>query len=310
MKKASTAVLAVALSLQAVPGGARTPWPRPAAGESESGDPEVIFTFDDGPHETWSAQILDTLAAHHVSAIFYWVGHRIDNHRHDTKKREVRRDIVRRAISEGHLVGNHTVNHLHLCHSRTDAAAEIDENDRLYQDAAELPIVMFRTPYGDHCPRVVELLAERGLTHMHWDIDPREWMGLSAEGAAASVIARLRRLQGRAVILMHDTKAQSARALPRILDWIEAENARRLQSGKRPIRILSGSDLLIERERGPLWLWGEDTAQSARQWLTSAVTSLVPGAPTAQVPGVATAPAHGPGREPATTHTSTLASPY
>jgi peptidoglycan/xylan/chitin deacetylase (PgdA/CDA1 family) len=310
VKAASTAVLAVALLAQTVPSEARPPWPTPAAGESESGDPEVIFTFDDGPHETWSARILDTLAAHHVSAIFYWVGHRIDNHRRDTKKREVRRVLVQRAISEGHLIGNHTVNHLHLCHARTDAAAEIDENDRLYQDAAELPIVMFRTPYGDHCKRVVDLLAERGLTHMHWDIDPREWMGLSAEGAAASVIARLRRLQGRAVILMHDTKGQSATALPHILDWIEAENARRRQSGKRPIRILSGSDLIIERESGPLWLWGEDTAMGARQWLTSSVSSLIPGAPRAPVPGVATAPGHGPASEPAATHTATMASPY
>ena len=37
----------------------------------------MIFTFDDGPHEKWSAKILDTLAAHRVNAIFYWVGHRV-----------------------------------------------------------------------------------------------------------------------------------------------------------------------------------------------------------------------------------------
>ncbi|HYU15794.1 MAG TPA: polysaccharide deacetylase family protein, partial [Candidatus Acidoferrum sp.] len=79
-------------------------WPKPAAGRSQSGDPEVIFTFDDGPHEKWSGKILDTLAAHRVKAIFYWVGHRVDGGRLAPRRRE----IVERAIREGHLIGNHT----------------------------------------------------------------------------------------------------------------------------------------------------------------------------------------------------------
>jgi peptidoglycan/xylan/chitin deacetylase (PgdA/CDA1 family) len=251
-------------------------WPTPAAGESQSGDPEVIFTFDDGPHEKWSEQILDALAAHQVSAIFYWVGHRVEGGRRGIQRR---RELVERAIRDGHLIGNHTVNHRHLCHSGTDAAAEIDHNDLLYAALAALPIVMFRAPYGDKCRRLMAILGDRGLTHMHWDIDPREYNGLTPDDAAQFVIGRLRRLRGRAVVLMHDTHAASARALPRILDWIAAENVRRARSGARPIRILSGSDLVAEWGRGPLWLWGEDAALSARGWFGRAMISLVPGAP-------------------------------
>jgi peptidoglycan/xylan/chitin deacetylase (PgdA/CDA1 family) len=303
-------VLVALLVGLAAPGELLADWPRPAAGRSQSGDPEVVFTFDDGPHEKWSATILDTLEAYRVSAIFYWVGHRIDNHRRDSKKRRARRALIRRAVSAGHLIGNHTVNHVHLCHADTDAAAEIDTNHRLYQKLAELPIVLFRAPYGDKCDRLVSLLGERGLTHSHWDIDPREYKGLTADDSAAYVIEKLGKLRGRAVVLMHDTKGASARALPRILQWIEDENERRQKAGKRRIRILSGSDLVVERERGPLWLWGEDVAEQASGWLGQALGSLVPGAPASEPvatddgsePGLPRAGASG-------THTATLASP-
>ncbi len=271
-------MLAAVVVALAVPAEARPSWPRPAAGESHSGDPEVIFTFDDGPHERYSAMILDTLARHGVSAIFYWVGHRIDDHRRDSKKRRRRRVLIQRAIDDGHLIGNHTVNHVHLCHQSIDAAAEIDQNDSLYERLAEFPIVLFRAPYGDRCRRLEVLLGERGFTHLHWDIDPREYNGLTAEGTAAYVIGRIKTLRGRAVVLMHDTKGASARALPRILEWIDLENQRRQTIGKRPIRIMSGSDLLIESQHGPLWSWGEETAVAARGLLGRAVTSLVPGA--------------------------------
>jgi peptidoglycan/xylan/chitin deacetylase (PgdA/CDA1 family) len=304
-------VLAALLAGMAAPGELRADWPRPAAGRSQSGDPEVVFTFDDGPHEKFSDTILDTLAAHRVSAVFYWVGHRIDNHRRDSRKRRARRALIRRAIREGHLIGNHTVNHVHLCHPDIDAAAEIDTNHSLYEKLAQMPIVLFRAPYGDKCERLVALLGERGLTHSHWDVDPREYKGLTAEDSYQYVIEKLGKLRGRAVVLMHDTKGASARALPRILQWIEDENERRQKAGKRRIRILSGSDLVVERERGPLWLWGENTAEGARGWLGRSLGSLVPGAPVSEP--VATEDVAEPGLPrgggSGGTHTATLASP-
>lgn len=252
-------------------------WPVPAAGLSESGDPEVIFTFDDGPHHKWGAQILDTLKAHGISAIFYWVGHRVDSR---CKRGRRRHALVDRAVREGHLIGNHTVNHVHLCQGPVAVAAmEIDHNREVFERLTGLPVLLFRTPYGDRCRRLTALLHERGLTHLHWDIDPHEYDGLSSKDTAAYVIGRIKRLRGRAVILMHDTKAQTARALPMILDWIVVENRRRVARGERPIRVMSGADLLLEQARGPLWEWGQGTAEVAQGTLLRALGTLVPGAP-------------------------------
>src|ERR1700733_1239370 len=54
-------------------------WPSPAAAPTMSGDPELIFTFDDGPNPKTTPLVLDALAKHHIHATFFLVGDRITN---------------------------------------------------------------------------------------------------------------------------------------------------------------------------------------------------------------------------------------
>jgi peptidoglycan/xylan/chitin deacetylase (PgdA/CDA1 family) len=238
------AILAMAL-LATSSVEARRPWPQPAAGDSRSGDPEIIFTFDDGPHEDDTAPILDILAAHDIRAIFFWTGWRVRGKKPMHVKR---RALALRALAEGHIIGNHTVTHAHLCRvTPEEAAFELDENTRLYTELAGMPPAFLRAPYGDRCFRLETQLAERGYAHLHWDMDASEWQSASSAETRDYFIDKLKKLKGRAVILMHDTKSATRRALPQVLDWISAENARRAVAGARPIRILSYVDLAREQ---------------------------------------------------------------
>src|SRR6476659_7835201 len=56
-------------------------WPVPAAGPTMSGDPELLFTFDDGPNPKTTPLVLDTLAKHHIHAVFFMVGEMAANKR-------------------------------------------------------------------------------------------------------------------------------------------------------------------------------------------------------------------------------------
>ena len=269
------ACIALIAAMAILGGSAHATWPRPAAGDSASGDPEVIFTFDDGPHETRTVPILDELRRRNIKAIFFWVGYRVAK---NGKHRDLRRRLVERAVADGHIIGNHTINHVHLCSiSRELAAREIDVNARIFEKLTGQPQLLFRAPYGNHCPRLVSMLHERHLGHVFWDIDPREWEHKDAKRTASAVIRKLKKLRGRAVILLHDTKPASVRALPRILDWIEEENARRVKDGRRPIRILDGSDLMAERIGPELTNWANATARDARDAVATAISRLVPG---------------------------------
>lgn len=249
-------------------------WPTPAAGSSASGDPEVVFTFDDGPHEKHTAAILDELGKRHIQAIFFWVGRRISS----GSRMDDRIALVRRAVREGHLIANHTITHPDLCLIDTAAAElEIDENIRLYEHASGLPMLLFRAPYGAYCKRLKRMLGDRSLRHLHWDIDPQEWDHHDPKRAARYVTAKLARLDGRAVVLMHDTHAVTRRALPIILDWIEEENERRSASGKgRPIRIIDASELVIESMDIPAIVWARDAAKAPALRISAALSRLIP----------------------------------
>jgi peptidoglycan/xylan/chitin deacetylase (PgdA/CDA1 family) len=249
-------------------------WPKPAGGASASGAPEVIFTFDDGPHRKYTASILDELERRGIKAIFFWVGHRVT--RGGGMEEQI--DLVHRAVREGHLIGSHTINHANLCQMKRDEAAEeIDLNSRIYEQLSGLPMLLFRAPYGAKCRQLESMLEERSIQHMHWDFDPREWEHHSSERITDYMIRKLKYLDGRAIVLMHDTKAASAKALPEVLDWIEHENERRVKNGRKPpIRILSGSDLLAERMDPALSIWLAGVTTRSATALTAALGQLVP----------------------------------
>src|SRR5688500_4743008 len=96
-------------------------WPTPAAGNSASGDPEVLFTFDDGPSPTTTPKVLDILAKHHIRAVFFLVGEM-------TKSGNKRVPaIIERILREGHVIATHTMTHKDLCRVAEDKAiSEID----------------------------------------------------------------------------------------------------------------------------------------------------------------------------------------
>ncbi len=246
-------------------------WPAPAAGLTRTGDPEIIFTFDDGPDPRTTERVLETLEQHQVSAIFFMVGWRFQ--RGDTVKS---RALVDRILDGGHVIANHTITHAQLCGLQPEGIdQEIAGAREILEREARMSIPWFRTPYGAHCSRLVESLTRNGIDHFHWDIDPQEWQGKSAKSTAAYVIKKLARLDGRAVLLMHDTKPATVAALPEILTWMQTENARRKSIGRRQIRVISGPELAAERA-APTLAWLTQAASAARDHLATALTTNVP----------------------------------
>jgi peptidoglycan/xylan/chitin deacetylase (PgdA/CDA1 family) len=246
-------VLAVVAGLVA-PASAKV-WPSPAAGPSASGDPEIIFTFDDGPNPTLTPKVLDILAKRHIKAVFFLIGENVEAKNKNVPK------ILRRMLAEGHVLANHTWSHKDLCRVKEDkGASEIDGGHDAIVKVTGIDPAWFRAPFGSRCDRIEALLDERGLAHTHWDLDPQEWRpGTPKEKVVAYVTGALARAKGRNVLLMHDIHDVTVKALPEILDWIDAENARRKESGKKPIRIVQAPDLARESLSPGLEAWAKDT---------------------------------------------------
>ena len=61
----------------------------------------VYLTFDEGYEAGYTNTILDVLKKNEVSATFFITAHYVNT----------QPDLVKRMIDEGHIIGNHTVNH-------------------------------------------------------------------------------------------------------------------------------------------------------------------------------------------------------
>ena len=247
-------------------------WPTPAAGESASGDPEILFTFDDGPNPTTTPKVLDILKQHHVRAVFFLVGEMTD-----TENKKVPA-IVQRILREGHVLASHTMHHKDLCRTKLQdaaAASDIDDGIAAIEKVSKIKLAWFRTPYGARCQRVDDLLAERQLRHFHWDLDPQEWKHNDPAKAFSYVTGSLARSSNRNVLLMHDIKTATVKSLPQILEWIEAENKKRSESGKRRIRILQAPMLAVEQLPKGFAAWSAD-ATARVVGLRTALASVLP----------------------------------
>lgn len=258
------------IALGVAGGAAAKGWPTPAAGDSASGGPEVLFTFDDGPNPRTTPLVLDTLARHHIHAVFFLVGEMVENPNPKVSA------LVQRMLREGHVIATHTMKHKDLCRVPEGVGAkDLDDGKAIIEQVAGVPTAWFRAPFGTRCDRLERLLAERHLQHFHWDLDPQEWKHGNAARTVKYVTGELGRAYGRNVLLMHDVKQATTRALPQILEWIDAENARRAKSRKKPIRIVQAPQLAVEQLPRGLGRWLRDATAGARA-LPDAIARMLP----------------------------------
>lgn len=167
----------------------------------------VAITFDDGPHETVTPQILDTLKKYNVKATFYVLGQRVVNNP----------ELARRILDEGHEIGNHTWSHPDL--KKLSDKAILDEynrtTDMIVQTTGALPS-SFRAPYGSINAHIASLVP---LKNVLWSIDTLDWKHRDPE-QTLQIVNNL--LHNNAIILMHDIHQPTADALDRVLASIQA----------------------------------------------------------------------------------------
>jgi peptidoglycan-N-acetylglucosamine deacetylase len=127
----------------------------------------VALTFDDGPHPTWTPQVLDLLAEHGVRATFFVVGARGERHP----------DLLRRIVADGHVIANHTHTHPTVdgrdldTLPLADRVREMELASGVIDGATAVRPCFFRAPGGRHRTTLTQQLAnDRGMTVTHWSM--------------------------------------------------------------------------------------------------------------------------------------------
>ena len=159
---------------------------------------EIALTFDDGPNDAATPQLLEVLARYNVRATFFAIGSFIRQ----------QPALTREIVAAGHLLGNHTISHPRL--SLVPAARirqELADCNAVLEDITGAPIRFFRPPFGARRPYVLRAARELGLIPVMWNVTAHDWDPIGAGGILANLesgIARNRRRGRGSNLLLHD----------------------------------------------------------------------------------------------------------
>ncbi len=159
---------------------------------------EYALTYDDGPNDACTEQLLDVLARHNVRATFFLIGRFV---------RE-RRDLTRCIHAAGHLIGNHTFTHPRLIYSSPSRVrAELAATSAIIEDATGAKVRYFRPPHGARRPDVLRVARDLGLTPVMWNVSSYDWTTTNPETILATLEKGIRRNRERgrgSNLLLHD----------------------------------------------------------------------------------------------------------
>ncbi|MBO7636364.1 MAG: polysaccharide deacetylase family protein [Paludibacteraceae bacterium] len=168
----------------------------------------VFLTFDDGPIPEETPFVLDILRQHNIKATFFCVGENVKKHP----------DIFQMVLNDGHVVGNHTYNHLagftNFSKHYIDNVAKADEFIHSH---------LFRPPHGTF--RIGEFFfLRRHYTIVFWDVVTRDYNNKLSGEEVLNIVKRYTR--NGSIIVFHDSLKASKNmryALPRAIEYLKSE---------------------------------------------------------------------------------------
>jgi peptidoglycan/xylan/chitin deacetylase (PgdA/CDA1 family) len=152
----------------------------------------LALTFDDGPNDPHTLELLEVLQGHNVHATFFMLGAFV---------RE-RPEIARAVAQAGHVIGNHSYAHPNLIFcSLARIRREISDCDAALRDAIGETAPLFRPPHGGRTPTVLRAVRSLGYEPVMWSVSGWDWNAKSPVRVERSV---RRQVRGGDVILLHD----------------------------------------------------------------------------------------------------------
>lgn len=171
--------------------------------------PMVALTFDDGPDEVCSGQILDILEEYHALATFFEVGRNV----------LACPEPVGRMAEMGCEVGSHSNAHKDLSKmKKSSLLRDLDTADEAFTAAGAPAPTLVRPPYGAVNKTVKSATGRAMVT---WTVDTEDWRSRDAQ-KVIDYVQNYGELDGE-IILMHSIYESTVEAVRVLVPWLQEQ---------------------------------------------------------------------------------------
>ena len=174
----------------------------------------IYLTFDNGYEAGYTSHILDTLKTNEVKATFFITAHYLNT----------ATDLVQRMIEEGHIVGNHTVNHKSMPEITDEQIKE--EVMKLHQAVYEkfgYEMKYIRPPKGEFSQRSIIATNNLGYQHVMWSFAYVDWEEQKQPEEQKAQKTILDNLHNGEIILLHGNSKTNCNILDNIIKEIKSQ---------------------------------------------------------------------------------------
>lgn len=175
-------------------------------------DKYVYLTFDEGYEAGYTSSILDTLKSNDVKAAFFITGHYLNT----------QPELVERMIKEGHIVGNHTVNHPSMPSlTEEKLKEEVMKLHTAVYEKFNYEMRYLRPPKGEFSQSTLWQTKQLGYTTVMWSFAYDDWDENKQGREEYGKDKILKNVHNGAVILLHANSKDNCNILDAVIKEIK-----------------------------------------------------------------------------------------
>ncbi len=178
----------------------------------------IYLTFDEGYENGYTSVILDTLKEYGVKAAFFITGSYMEREK----------ELVDRMVNEGHIVGNHTVNHPNLpkLGSAEKMAQELNGLNEQFKAIYGFDMEYMRPPEGEYSERLLDVASTMGYKTILWSFAYKDWDPDYQRGKEFAFNEVKTYLHDGAILLLHAVSKDNTEALGDIIEYAQENGYR------------------------------------------------------------------------------------
>lgn len=168
----------------------------------------IYLTFDEGYEAGYTPKLLEILKNNNVKATFFITAHYVNT----------QPELVKQMIDEGHIVGNHTVNHKSMPElNEEQIKKEVMDLHQVIYDKFGYEMKYIRPPMGEFSKKTLEVTNSLGYKTVMWSFAYEDWNENKQPDEAKSKEKVIANIHNGEIMLLHGNSKTNTNILDSVI---------------------------------------------------------------------------------------------